>query len=56
MGFSRQEYQNGLPCPAPEDAPDPGIKPRSFSLLHWQVDSLPLVSPKELRSQKESYV
>ena len=25
MGFSRQEYWSGLPCP-PGDLPDPGIK------------------------------
>ena len=25
MGFSRQEHW--LPCPPPEDLPDPGIKP-----------------------------
>ena len=30
MGFSRQEYWSGLPCPSPEDLPDPGIKPWSF--------------------------
>ena len=24
MGFSRQEYQSGLPCPPPGDLPDPG--------------------------------
>ena len=27
MGFSRQEYWSGLPCPRPEDLPDPGIEP-----------------------------
>ena len=26
MGFSRQEYQSGQPCPPPGDLPDPGIK------------------------------
>ena len=26
MGFSRQEYWCGLPCPPPEDLPDPGVK------------------------------
>ena len=26
MGFSRQEYWSGLPCPPPKDLPDPGIK------------------------------
>ena len=27
MGFSRQEYWSGLPCPAPGDLPNPGIRP-----------------------------
>ena len=27
MGFSRQEYWNGLPFPSPGDLPDPGIEP-----------------------------
>ena len=27
MGFSRQEYWNGLPFPSPGDFPNPGIKP-----------------------------
>ena len=27
MGFSRQEYWNGLPFPFPGDLPDPGIEP-----------------------------
>ena len=27
MGFSRQEYWSGLPCPSPGDIPNPGIKP-----------------------------
>ena len=30
MGFSRQEYWSGLPCPTPGDLPDPGIKPVSL--------------------------
>ena len=42
MGFSRQEYWSGLPCPPPGDLPDPGIKPASLRLLHWQVGSSPL--------------
>ena len=29
MGFSRQEYWSGLPCPHPGDLPDPGIEPLS---------------------------
>ena len=30
MGFSRQEYWSGLPCPPLGDLPDPGIKPTSL--------------------------
>ena len=30
MGFSRQEYWSGLPCPPPVDLPDPGIEPGSL--------------------------
>ena len=30
MGFSRQEYWSGLPCPPPRDLPDPRIKPASL--------------------------
>ena len=40
MGFSRQKYESGLPCPPPGDLPDPGIKPVSRCvgrriLYHW---------------------
>ena len=30
MGFSRQEYWSGLPCPPPGDLPDPRIKQGSL--------------------------
>ena len=33
MGFSRQEYWSGLPCPPPRDLPDPGIECRSLPSL-----------------------
>ena len=42
VGFSRQEYWNGLPCPHPGDLPSPGIEPASPAL---QVDSLPTEPP-----------
>ena len=45
MGFSRQEYWSGLPCPPPGELPNPGINPRLLRLLHWQAGSLPLVPP-----------
>ena len=38
MGFSRQEYWSGLPCPPLGTLPVPGIK----SVSHWQAGSLPL--------------
>ena len=31
MGFSRQEYFSGLPCPPPGDLPDQGLNPRLLS-------------------------
>ena len=30
MGFSRQEYWSGLPCPPPWNLPNPGIEPTSL--------------------------
>ena len=30
MGFSRQEYWSGVPCPPLGDLPDPGIEPASL--------------------------
>ena len=52
MGFSRQEYWSGLPCPPPGDLPDPGIEPgppasqaermgfrRPSSLCHSFIDN-----------------
>ena len=32
MGFSRQEYWSGLPCPPPGDLPNRGIGPVSASV------------------------
>ena len=29
LGFSRQEYCSGSPCPPPGDLPDPGMEPRA---------------------------
>ena len=39
MGFSRQFYWNGLPCPPPGDSPNPGMgsaSPASF-FTHWDT-------------------
>ena len=51
MGFSRQEYWNGLPFAPPEDLPDPGIKlPRPV----LKVDSLLAPGEVALYSMKNS--
>ena len=46
--FSRQEYWNGLPCPPPEDLPNPWMEPPS--LISPTLATLPLApagkSPK----------
>ena len=44
MGFSRQDYQSGLPFPPPRDLPNPGIKPGSPVS---QEDSLPSEPPRK---------
>ena len=33
MGFSRQEYWRGLPCPSPGDLPDPWVEPLTLMSL-----------------------
>ena len=40
MGFSRQEYWSGLPCPPPGDLPDSGAQPTAPAAPELQVDSL----------------
>ena len=45
MGFSRQDYWSGLPCPPPGDLPDSGIKPVSPASPALQTGSLPLAPP-----------
>ena len=39
MGFSRQEYWSGLPCPSPGDLSNPGIEPGSPASSALQMDS-----------------
>ena len=45
MEFFRQEYWSRLSCPSPRNLPYPRTEPSALSLLHWQVDSLPLLPP-----------
>ena len=54
MGFSRQEYWSGWPCPSPWDLPDSGIKPTSSESPALQVNSLPTEPPEEPLSVIES--
>ena len=49
MGFSRQEYWSGLPCPSPGELPNPEIKPGSPTL---QADSLLSEPPGKLFLKK----
>ena len=42
LGFSKQEYWSGLPCPPPGDLPKPGIEPRPPTL---RADSLQSETP-----------
>ena len=52
MGFSRQEYWNGLPLPSPGDFTDPGIEPKSPAL--W-ADALTSEPPgKQFQSKNVS--
>ena len=44
MGFSRQEYWSGLPCPLPGDLSDPGVEPGSPAL---KAGSLPSESQEK---------
>ena len=45
MGFSRQEYWNGLPLPPPGHLPNPGIKLTSPVSPALQMDTLPVSLP-----------
>ena len=46
MGFSRQEYWSGFPCPPPGNL-DIGIKPESLTSPALEVCSLPLLPHKK---------
>ena len=51
IGFSRQEYWNGLPFLSPGTLPDLGTEPVSLGFPTPQTDSLPLC---QLGSQWET--
>ena len=52
MGFFRQEYWSGLPCPPPGDLPHPGMEPACPAL---QADSL-LLSHRGREFKKQGYL
>ena len=56
MAFSRQEYQSGLPFPAPGDLPNPRIEPKSATLKVNSLSDLlnPGVKPGSLALQLDS--
>ena len=47
MGFSRQEYGSGLPCPSPGDLPHPGIEPMSLMFPAFAGRFFPLLPPRK---------
>ena len=57
MGFSMQEYWNGLPFPPPGDLPNPGIEPTYPVSSSLQADILLLThlgSPQSLQREEQS--
>ena len=50
MGFSRQEYWRGLPCPPPGDLPDPGTEPESPALACSFITTVPSCAEAETRA------
>ena len=50
VGFSRQEYWSGLPCPSPGDLSNSGIKPRCPALWTNSLPTKPLGKPQWVNS------
>ena len=48
VGFSRQGYWSGFPCPPPGDLPKPRIKPRSSGSLSIEPPGEPNLQPRPL--------
>ena len=55
MGFSRQEYRSGLPCPYPGDLLDPGIGPLSLITSNDLISVIPFSSWLQSFSASESF-
>ena len=65
MGFSRQGYWSGLPCPPPWDLPNPGVEPMSLlspaltgmfftTSTTWEAHSMLCGDLSEKEIQKQS--
>ena len=52
MEFSRQEYWSGFHALIEEIFLTQGSNPLLLCILHWQADSLPLVTPGVLKSRE----
>ena len=52
LGFPRQEYWSGLPCPPPEDLPNSGIKTGPLPLQAGSLQSEPPGSKCDINSSK----
>ena len=48
MGFLRQEYWSGLPCPTPGDLPHPGIKPACTHVTSTSTKHRIFLTPQEV--------
>ena len=55
MGFFRQEYLRGLPCPLPEDLFNPRIESTSTAAPALQADSLPLSHQRRSSQEWDVY-
>ena len=49
MGFPRQDYWSGLPCPPPGHLPDPGMEPESPALIGGFFTTEPPGKPASFR-------
>ena len=52
MGFSRQEYWRGLPCPPTRDLLHTGANLCLLCLLYWKVGSVLLMQPGSTKDPK----
>ena len=64
MGFPRQDYGRGLPCPPPGDLPKPGIEPSSPTLagrffttsITWEAHRLTVFSQIKFNLIQQTFV